>query len=176
VWQGIDMDSLTLLLLAPLPVLVVIAALTDLTRMKIPNWISAALILSFFPSSFLIGLSPIEVALHFGVGVLALIAGMLLFALRIVGGGDAKLMAAASLWLGATALTPFLIWTAILGGVFCLALVAGRRLAQPFVAGAPAWVSALFRPKGDIPYGVAICGGALMAYPSAMLVARALAS
>lgn len=167
------MELLTPLLLAPFPILVVIAALTDLTRMKIPNWISAALILAFFPAAFAAGLSPVEVALHFGVGVLVLVAGMVLFALRIVGGGDAKLMAAAGLWLGAAALTPFLIWTAILGGAFSLILIAGRGLAQPYLAGAPSWVSSLLRPKGDIPYGVAICGGALLAYPSSLLIARA---
>lgn len=167
------MDTLTLLLLAPLPVLVVIAALTDLTRMKIPNWISATLILSFFPAAFVVGLSPLEVGAHFGVGVLMLIAGMALFALRIIGGGDAKLMATASLWLGASALTPFLIWTAILGGALSLILIVGRGLAQPYTAGAPAWIATLFRPKGDIPYGVAICGGVLMAYPAGMLVSRA---
>lgn len=162
------------LLLAPLPVLVVVAALTDLTSMRIPNWISAVLILAFFPAAFAVGLSPIEVGLHFGVGVLVLVAGMAMFALRVIGGGDAKVMAAAALWLGTGALTPFLIWTAILGGAFSLVLMLGRTWASPHLAGAPAWVSTLFRPKGDIPYGVAICGGALMAYPASALVTRAL--
>lgn len=168
------MDTLTLLLLAPLPVLVVVAALTDLTRMKIPNWISAALIVAFFPAAFVAGLSPLEVGLHLGVGVLVLLAGMVLFAIRIIGGGDAKLMAAAALWLGASALTPFLVWTAILGGALSLILILGRGLARPYTAGAPAWVATLFQPKGDIPYGVAICGGVLLAYPSSLVVARAL--
>jgi prepilin peptidase CpaA len=168
------MDLLTSLLLAPLPILVVIAALTDLTRMKIPNWISASLILAFFPAAFAAGLSPLEVGMHFGVGVLVLLAGMALFALRVVGGGDAKLMAAAGMWLGFSALTPFLIWTAILGGALSLVLILGRSVAQPYMAGAPSWVSTLFRPKGDIPYGVAICGGVLMAFPSSVMVARAL--
>lgn len=169
------MEHLASLLLAPLPVLVVVAALTDLTRMKIPNWISGALIVAFFPAAFAAGLSPLEVGMHLGVGVLVLAAGVALFALRIVGGGDAKLMAAAGLWLGAAALMPFLIWTAILGGAFSVVLIVGRGLAQPYIAGAPAWVATLFRPKGDIPYGVAICGGVLMAFPSSVLVARALA-
>ena len=170
------MELLIPLLLTPLPVLVVVAGLTDLTSMRIPNWISATLILAFFPVAFVIGLSPLEVGLHFGVALLVLAAGMAMFALRIIGGGDAKVMAAASLWLGAAALMPFLIWTAILGGAFSLVLMLGRTWASPHMAGAPAWVSTLFRPKGDIPYGVAICGGALMAYPASMLVARALGS
>jgi prepilin peptidase CpaA len=100
------MELLIPLLLAPLPVLVVVAGLTDLTSMRIPNWISATLILAFFPVAFVIGLSPLEVGLHFGVALLVLAAGMAMFALRIIGGGDAKVMAAASLWLGAAALMP----------------------------------------------------------------------
>ncbi|WP_369814671.1 prepilin peptidase [Brevundimonas sp. AAP58] len=166
---------MTSLLLLPLPILVVIAALTDLTRMKIPNWISAALTVMFVPAALALGQTIPEVALSLGVGVLVLVAGMALFALRVIGGGDAKLMAAASLWLGASALMPFLIWTAVLGGAFSLVLIVGRTVAQPYVAGAPVWVSTLFRPKGDIPYGVAICGGVLMAYPAADLFARAFA-
>jgi prepilin peptidase CpaA len=170
------MEQLIPLLLAPLPVLVVVAALTDLTSMKIPNWISATLILAFFPAAFAVGLSPMEVGLHFGVAVLVLLAGMAMFALRVIGGGDAKVMAAAALWLGGGGLTPFLVWTAVLGGVFSLILIAGRSWASPHLAGAPTWVSTLFRPKGDIPYGVAICGGALMAYPASALIAQGFGS
>lgn len=40
------------------------------------------------------------------VGVAVLIAGMLLFSLRWVGGGDAKLLAAAALWIGYEQFTP----------------------------------------------------------------------
>jgi prepilin peptidase CpaA len=163
------MQSLAQLLLAPLPILVVVAALTDLTRMKIPNWISASLIVAFFPVAFAAGLSPLSVATHLGLGALLLLGGMVLFALRVVGGGDAKLIAATGLWLGSAAIFPFLVWTAILGGAFSLVLLLGRGRAQPYLAGAPAWVSTLFSAKGDIPYGVAICGGTLMAFPSSAI-------
>jgi len=37
-------------------------------------------------------------------------------------------------------------------------------------AGAPGWVSRLMEPRGDIPYGVAIAAGALMAWPSSPLM------
>ena len=163
------METLTHLLLAPLPILAVVAALTDLTRMKIPNWISAALIVAFFPAALAAGLSPLSVGIHLGLAALLLVAGIGLFALRIVGGGDAKLIAAAGLWLGPAALMPFLIWTASLGGAFSAALMLGRGMGQPYLAGAPAWVSTRLPPKGDIPSGVAICGGALMAFPSSVL-------
>ena len=36
----------------------------------------------------------------------------------------------------------------------------------------PGWGQRLLQPKGDIPYGVAIAAGALMAYPHSALVEK----
>ena len=164
------MIELALVLLAVMPVLVIIAGLHDLTTMKIPNWISGLLILGFFPAAFALGLPLTEVATALGVGFVALLAGMAMFALRWVGGGDAKLMAAASLWFGLSGVAPFLLYTALIGGGFCMVLMAARARLQVFALNGPAWVTRLMQPKGDIPYGVAIAVGALLAYPSSPLV------
>jgi prepilin peptidase CpaA len=102
----------------------------------------------------------------------ALLAGAGMFALRWIGGGDAKLMAAACLWLGLTGSGMFLLWTGVVGGVFCLALLFARFHARPYLAGAPGWVVQLMEPKGDIPYGVAIAAGALLAWPESPLMLR----
>jgi prepilin peptidase CpaA len=93
-----------------------------------------------------------------------------MFALRWIGGGDAKLMAATCLWLGFSGSGVFLLYTGVIGGGFCLLLLTARAHAQPFVIRAPGWVVHLMEPKGDIPYGVAIAAGALMAYPVSPLV------
>lgn len=164
------MDTVTLLLLSILPCLVIIAGLRDLTTMKIPNWISGALILCFFPAAFVVGLAPMVVLMHVGIAFAALLAGMALFATRVIGGGDAKLMAASCLWLGLSGSGVFLLWTGVAGGVFCLALIAARAQLQSHTAGAPAWVANLMEPRGDIPYGVAIAIGALFAFPSSILL------
>lgn len=165
------METVTLLLLSLLPCLVIAAGLSDLTTMTIPNWISGVLILGFFPAAFAVGLPPMTVALHFGVAVAALLVGMGLFAARVIGGGDAKLMAAACLWLGLSGSGMFMLWTGVAGGLFCLALIFARNQVRPYVAGGPGWVHQLLEPKGDIPYGVAIAIGALMAFPSSALIA-----
>ena len=83
------MDILLVLLLSVLPVLVITAGLTDLTTMTIPNWISLALVAGFVPAAFAVGLGPGQIALHFGFGVAALFVGVALFALNLLGGGDA---------------------------------------------------------------------------------------
>ena len=164
------MSELSLVLLGVMPVLVVIGGLHDLTTMKIPNWISGLLILGFFPAAFATGLPLMDMVIALGVAFAALLAGMAMFALRWIGGGDAKLMAAASLWLGLSGITPFLAFTALIGGGFCLVLMAARAQLQVFALNAPGWVTRLMQPKGDIPYGVAIAIGALLAYPSSPLI------
>ncbi|QTN19683.1 prepilin peptidase [Brevundimonas sp. AJA228-03] len=164
------MDSLTLLLLSVLPALVIVAGLSDLTTMKIPNWISGLLILGFFPSAFAVGLSPAEVGMNVAVAVGALLVGMGLFAGRIIGGGDAKLMAATCLWLGFGGAGTFLLYTGLFGGLLCLALIAARKSVVLPAHATPGWVATLMAPRGDLPYGVAICAGALAAFPSSPLL------
>ncbi len=164
------MDSLALVMLSVLPALVIAAAISDLTTMTIPNWISAILVVAFFPAAFLVELSPWLLLTHVGVGFAALVAGAGMFALRWIGGGDAKLMAAACLWLGLQGSGAFLLWTGVIGGGFCLLLIAARSSPLPISAFGPPWVGRLMEPKGDIPYGVAIAAGALMAFPASGLV------
>lgn len=166
------MSTISLVVLSLLPGLVIVAALSDLTTMRIPNWISGALILGFFPAALAVGLPLETVGLNLGLGLAALVLGMGLFALRVIGGGDAKLMAAATVWLGLPAIMPFVLWTAVAGGLFCAALIAARGPLRVYAAGAPGWISNLLREKGDVPYGVAIAIGALLAFPSSALVAR----
>ncbi|MBF0666149.1 MAG: prepilin peptidase [Brevundimonas sp.] len=169
------MEAVRLALLAILPALVIVAGLKDLTTMKIPNWISGLLILGFFPAALVIGLAPAAIGLHVGIGVAALLIGMGLFAMNLLGGGDVKLMAAACLWLGLTGSGVFVLATAVIGGVFSLALLLSRAWLQPWVGAGPGWLVQLMEPKGHIPYGVAIAGGVLVAWPASPLMAAFLA-
>lgn len=165
------MDAFHLLPLSLLPALVIVAGLKDLTSMTIPNWISAILVVAFFPAAFLMGLPVMTVATHLGIALVALFVAAGMFALRWIGGGDAKLTAAACLWLGVSGSGMFLLWTGLMGGLFCVFLIMARAQAQATMpAGAPGWVLRLMEPKGDIPYGVAIAAGALMAWPSSPLM------
>lgn len=164
------MDVLILALLAVLPALVIVGGLNDLITMKIPNWVSLALMAGFLPAAFAVGLDLHTIALHVGIGLIALFAGAGMFALRWIGGGDAKLMASSCLWLGATGSTMFLLFTGVVGGLFCLSLMYARQNFQVYAAAGPSWVGRLMEPKGDIPYGVAIAIGALIAYPASSLM------
>ncbi|MBX7248532.1 MAG: prepilin peptidase [Caulobacteraceae bacterium] len=165
------MDIVSLLILSLFPALVIVGALSDITTMTIPNWISLALIGLFFPVAFAAHLSVGEVAANVGVGVVALLIGMVMFALRWVGGGDAKMLAAAALWLGLPGVPSYLLWVTVSGGLFAVFLMQARAFGQPYALRAPAWVGKLLQPKGDIPYGVALCAGALAAFPQSALMA-----
>lgn len=165
------MEFLGLALLAVMPALVIVAGLNDLTSMKIPNWISGLLILAFFPAALVLGQAPLTILTHAGVAALALVVGAGMFALKWIGGGDAKLMAAACLWLGLEGSGMFLLYTGLMGGLFCVLLMFARTYSRPYLLGAPGWVVQLMEPRGDIPYGVAIAAGALLAYPASPLMA-----
>ena len=154
------------------PALAIVAALSDATSMTIPNWISAALALAFLPAALLAGASWSVIGLSFGLGAGALVIAAGMFALHWIGGGDAKLFAAGALWLGPAGAAPFLLWTAIAGGVLAVCLLGARRMSAltGLPVRQPAWTERLLAPAGDIPYGIAIAAGALAAFPHSGLM------
>jgi prepilin peptidase CpaA len=90
-------------------------------------------------------------ALRLGMGLAIFAVGVVLHALRLFGGGDIKLMAASMPILGASAL-PFLVHTALYGGLLALFVLAAMRLRQ---RGSTAWLVARLS-DGGVPYGLAI--------------------
>jgi len=158
-------DLIKTLVLLLFAALVIAAAVKDLESFTIPNWISIALGLAFAPAALLTGasLGVIGISLAVGLAVLVLAVGM--FALGWIGGGDAKLMAAASLWLGLKGLAPFVIYTALAGGALALILLALRSAwLRPIAHAGPVWARRLATPGEAAPYGVAIAIGALAAF------------
>jgi prepilin peptidase CpaA len=140
------------------------AAAMDVFTLRIANGLSIALIAAFFIIALVAGMPAQQMLVHLGVAVAVLLANVLLFYLRLVGGGDAKLLAAAALWVGYEQLIPFLVYVTIFGGALALLLLAYRRMP----AGAlplPGWASRLHNQGEGMPYGVAIAAGALLVYP-----------
>jgi prepilin peptidase CpaA len=153
------------------PALVIVGALRDVLSYTIPNWISLALVAGFPLAALALGLSLGAIGLHAGIGAAALTAGMAMFALGWVGGGDAKLLAAAGLWLGWPAAVTFLLVTGLAGGALALGLLTLRSsLFRPLVLMGPAWFTRLAEPGENVPYGLAIAVGALVAFPASPLM------
>jgi prepilin peptidase CpaA len=96
--------------------LVIVAAVFDFRTRRIPNWLCAAgLVLGF------VGQSTREAALGAGLALLIYIP---LFALRAVGGGDVKLMAAVGAIAGPSAWIAIFLITAMAGGAMALVMIA----------------------------------------------------
>lgn len=155
---------LQFLILVIFPAALILAAVNDLATMTISNWISLALIVTFPVLAFAIGLSLEQIGWHFAAGGLVLVGGFTLFAFNLIGGGDAKLLAAAALWLGWDDLYTLLFYTALMGGPLCVLLVMYRAAPLPLWAYNFEWLHRLHQPKAGVPYGVAICGAGLILY------------
>jgi len=95
--------------------LIAFAAYTDATSFRIPNRITAGLA-ALYPAWVVSSPLPIDwtAALAVTGGVFAV--GFMLFAARVVGGGDVKLLAAAALWAGPGLILDFLLVAAVAGG------------------------------------------------------------
>jgi len=130
--------------------------------MKIPNWVSLALTAAFPLAALLLGMPVKEIGLHLAFGFAVLAIGFLLFQFGVLGGGDAKLIAAAAVWTGVAAFGSFALTTVIAGGIMALILLVARARVKPAET-RPAFVNRLLKPRGGVPYGVAIMAGGLAA-------------
>jgi prepilin peptidase CpaA len=152
-----------------LPALMIIAAVTDVMSYRIPNWLTILIAVLFFPMALLTHMPLAEFGSHLSAGVILFVLGYALFAFGLFGGGDSKLMAAAGLWFGTSQTMPFLVLTALAGGL----LAAGVMVWSVFmvmwdfhdpVAGT-AIDKGIRKMKPKLPYGFAFAVGAILAFP-----------
>jgi prepilin peptidase CpaA len=152
-------------LLLVLPVAMAFAAANDLFTMKIPNRISMTLAAAFAASAIYLRLPVEQVLTYTGIGALFLACGFAMFSLHLLGGGDAKLMAAGALWMGPEQALTYLVYVTIFGGVLSLAILAYRNLVSGPLPMMPEWAVKLHAKGTGIPYGIAIAASALVVYP-----------
>ena len=155
------------LILFVFPLLLILAAGWDITSYTIPNFLQIALIVSFVAFVTATGMAPSAIATHLLAGLLGLALGFALFALGLIGGGDAKLFACIALWLGFNNLLEYALLSSILGGALTLALLGARRLPLPAALNGQTWILKLHEARGAIPYGVALSAGAFFILPQA---------
>ena len=133
------------------------AALTDIKYRLIPN--SLCLIIAAlwaFYAIFMTGnfLYPILTAF------IILVLGIAAFSRGLLGGGDAKLLAASALWMGPEQIFLFLIHTALAGGALA---ILWRFEAPVRFALARGGLDVQVAVTRELPYGLAIAVGALLA-------------
>jgi len=148
-----------------LPFLVLAAGVSDILTMRIPNWLNIVIALAFFPMALATGM-PGDAILWHCLGAVAILAvGFGLFSAGFIGGGDAKLFAAASLWIGWEQLPLLLVFTAIAGGVLAIVVQAWCLFRLEGEIHEVGWAKRLFGRKIDLPYGIAIAAGTVLAFP-----------
>lgn len=159
------------LLVAPFPIALVWAMLSDLHRFEIPNAVPILLLAAFLVAHLAHGTELIVILRQLGIGAAALALGFALFAFGVVGGGDVKLVAAVLPWLAPSQLPSFLFWMAMVGGLLGLLILALRRAPlAPEIFG-KLWLQRL-RDGGKIPYGLAIGCAGLITFANIPLLAN----
>lgn len=144
-----------------------IAVGTDVATRRIPNLLTAGLAVAALALHATMGWHSFLLAVATLVGVTLL--GFVAFSFKWLGGGDVKLLAAGAAALGFPDAVPFLVYTAIAGGILALVVaIALGRLGS--VLSSIALVLRPFAYKGTVavapkapitlPYAVAIASGA----------------
>ncbi|MBI1330691.1 MAG: peptidase [Alphaproteobacteria bacterium] len=162
------------LILFVLPALLVAAAAYDAASFTIPNRIQAGLLAAFVTFSLAVPLGTEAFAMHVLAGFVGLAIGFTLFALGYVGGGDAKLFACVTLWLGLSSILDYAITASLFGGLLTLMLLALRRIPLPQTLAAQGWIARLHDHRSGIPYGIALSLAALTILPHTDVFARGL--
>ena len=144
-------------LLAALATGLLVAAITDLQRRQIDNWLTAAIAACapLFWLSTGLSLGGMGIHLVVALGTFAILA--VLFALQLMGGGDVKLLTALSLWIEPFWYLQLVVVMALAGGILTL-IFGAIHLAR--------------RGEGKVavPYGVAISGAGLWVLANIYLI------
>lgn len=147
------------------PAMMAYAASSDLLTMTIPNRLTAAVFLTWgaFALTAQAPLADIWMSLACGAMVLLVTFGM--FCMGWMGGGDAKLAAATSVWLGWPLVLEYLLLASVLGGALTLLIIFARQTPLPAPLIRHAWIARLHDAKTGIPFGIALAAAALILFP-----------
>jgi prepilin peptidase CpaA len=106
-----------------------VACATDLTRRRIPNWLTLGGAVAAIAYQSVVGgwAGAGQSLAGWGVGLLLFLP---MFALRGMGGGDVKLLAALGAWLGPMLVFWLALWATLVGGVLGLVVALRSRYLQ----------------------------------------------
>ena len=140
-------------LIAILYLVLIAAAAEDGWRLRISNAFPLLIIAGAITAAILAG-PTLGVWQNLLLFAALLAVGTFLFGAGLLGGGDVKLLAACGLWFDLSTGWRMLVAVAIAGGLVAVLLIAIRPL-----VGKPTAKWVVMRPRGGIPYGIAIAAG-----------------
>lgn len=158
------------------PFAMIYAIFSDAFTMKIANRASGLLVVSFLVLAIAAGFDWQTIGMHVVAGIVVLVVTFAFFAFGWMGGGDAKLLAATSLWIGWSALLMnYLLYASVIGGAFTLLLLMFRASPLAVYAGQLPLLRNLSDQTKGIPYGVALGIAGLLVFTETPLMQWAIA-
>ena len=147
------------------PNLMAYSAASDLLTMRLPNKLTLCIFFCFLAMAVALRMPLDLLGAHLSCGFAMLLLGFFMFSRGWIGGGDAKLLAAISAWLGWSVLLEFLLITAMLGGAMSVFVLMWRRFPLPLILMRADWIVRLHQPQEGVPYGVPLALAALHVFP-----------
>lgn len=148
------------------PFAMAFAATSDMLTMTIANRVSLVLVAGFALLAPFTGMAWIDYAMHFVAMAVVLAVCFGLFACGVMGGGDAKLMAASALWIGLNInLLQYFVVGSLFGGILTLLILRYRSSNLTVYASQFEFLHKMAEPKGKIPYGMALGLAGLFVFP-----------
>ena len=132
--------------------------------MRIPNRLVLLLFAGYLAAIPLVPLTLPDVAWSFAAAAVVFALGLVGFSLGWMGGGDAKLLTVAALWLGAGNVAPFIFYTSIFGAILTIIILIFRSASIPAGWQRREWISRLHQRDAGVPYGVAIAAAGVVVY------------
>ena len=148
-------------------------AVIDVRDRHLPTRIVLVLAVLFFADALVTRLPLHDLLTHVLVAFAVFLLCAVLFAMKLLGGGDAKLGAVIFLWAGTLFMLPALLLISIIWTVVSLISLATRKMdighTNPFLRGV-----AMFSCVRGVPYGVALAlgGAAVIVLPALWPVIR----
>ena len=142
------------------------AAVSDIASYRIRNWSLAIGAGAYLPVALVSGLPVATLVASAAAAACVLAVGFALFCFNVIGAGDVKLAAVTVLWCGAEQALPFLMNTALAGGLFAIGLLLARRLAAKLGITRLSVLGSLQPGQRDVPYGVALALGGFGVLPA----------
>ena len=149
----------------------ILAALSDIRGMVIPNMYSGIIIAAFFLCYTVMWLGGRDdvfapFSSHLLSALVIFLLSLAMFAAKGIGGGDSKLATAFAFWMGLKGLIAFVFYMSLAGGVVALIGLALRKW-KPFKikrGQSKTWIARVQKGESKVPYGVAIVAGALASF------------
>lgn len=156
------LESLFLILF---PMMLMLAAFSDLLAFRIPNAISVAIALGYVAVAIFLRLPLADVALDVLCGVAVFALALTLFNFNLISGGYAKLATASAVWIGWSHLSSYALLVAFFAFVLTILVLILRTYKAPKILLSNRLIQRLADDANGAPYGIAFALGGLAVYP-----------